>query len=139
MNIGTYRPFTMGSMDTIMALSFQTNGSTAGAVPSASVLAPRGIAAVTVTQSGTTAGLYTITLPYGSTFPKQPWAIQADAQFASLATDWFEAAVLGPVTYSNGKMVIQVQCHRSGVANAPANTAGNRVNILLLAGNTSGG
>jgi hypothetical protein len=126
-------------MDTIMALSFQTNGSTSGAVPAASILAPRGIASVTVSQSGTTAGLYTVTLPYGSTFPKQPWAIVAQSQSATLATDWFQVMVLGPVTYSAGKMSFQVQCHRSGTANAPANTAGNRVNILLLAGNTSGG
>lgn len=90
----------------------------------------------TVTYSAT--GVYTITFPSGYRFPAQPLAVVASAQYATLATDWFEVGVLGETTLNGTARQIVLQAHRSGTANAPANTAGNRINFWVLMQNNTG-
>lgn len=120
-----------------MTGSFQTNGDTTGAVPAASITGPRGTLSATVSQSSTIVGRYTVSLPYGITFPEQPWVVHATPSFAAL-TNWFQVEPIGAVTYANGILSFDVQCHRVGTVNAPTNVAGNRVNFTLVAGDTIG-
>lgn len=84
-------------------------------------------------------GIYTITLPTGMILPSQPHSISVDPQAATLATDWFECLVIGETTLNATTKQIVVQCHRNGTAQAPANTAGNRINVTLCFQNNTGG
>jgi len=89
----------------------------------------------TVTEAAS--GTFTVTMPSGLTLPSQPYAIVATAQFADLATDWFEVAVLGETTLTTTRTFV-LQAHRSGTAREVANTAGNRINFAILATNSTG-
>lgn len=87
----------------------------------------------TVTYGAT--GLYTVTLDASLALPAAPETIHVTPQYATLATDWFECGVLGAFNTSTRAFV--VQAHRSGVANAPAATAGNRINFSLIFRNST--
>lgn len=114
--------------------SFQTN---AVANPvSTTFRAPPGLKAFTVAYSAT--GVYTVTLPAGLSLPDQPHVILVSAQFATLATDYFAAGVLGETTLNTSTRQFVVQAHRSGVGQAPAATAGNRINFAVLTCNSTG-
>ncbi len=137
--VNRYTPKTFGANDCIITGSFQTNGATTGAIVASTILSPRGTLSMTVTQSASVSGLYTVSIPYGITFYTGPWALTISPEFATLATDWFSVGQLGTVTQTAGVLSFQVQCHRSGTAQAPAATAGNRINFILVAGDTTGG
>jgi hypothetical protein len=114
--------------------SFQCNGTSN---PSSTTFrAPPGLAGFTVAYSAT--GVFTITLPAGLTLPSQAYSIIASPQFAVLATDWFDCAVLGESTLNSTTRQFVVQAHRSGTGQAPANTAGNRINFAIFATNSTG-
>lgn len=114
--------------------SFQCNGTSNPATTT--IRAPQGLAAFTVTYSAT--GVFTITVPAGFTLPNQVYSIVVSPQFATLATDWFDCAVLGETTLNTSTRQFVVQAHRSGTGQAPANTAGNRINFAIFASNSTG-
>lgn len=126
----------MGSTDYILTGSVQTVGTTTGLVPTANIRVPRGLGKMTVTYSAT--GVYLFTLPAGLSFPKHAWNINVSSQCATLATDYFEVIVLGEDTLNTSTPTFTVQCKRAGSAQAPAATAGNRINFTITAGNTTG-
>lgn len=135
--IDQFIPRTMGANDIIMCGSVQTVGTTAGLVASSNIRVPRGMGKMTVTYSAT--GIYLFTLPTGLKFPKHAWSLVHSAQAATLATDWFETVEIGEDTLNSTAPKFTIQCHRNGTANAPAATAGNRINFWVVAGNTTGG
>jgi hypothetical protein len=83
-------------------------------------------------------GVVTVTLPVGCGTPGQPATVVASAQFAVLATDYFEVAVLGETTLNTGARQIVFQMKRAGTGQAPAATAGNRVNFAIFFNNSTG-
>lgn len=135
--IDQFIPRTLGANDIVMCGSIQTVGTSAGAVPAANILVERGMGRLSVVYAAT--GVYTFTLPPGCKFPRHAWSILVSPQAATLATDWFETIVIGNDTLDTTNPTFVVQCHRNGTANAPTNTAGNRINFWIIAGNTTGG
>lgn len=114
--------------------SFQTNGTSD---PSATTFRyPPGFK-FTVTYSAT--GVYTVTMPSGVILPAQPGVILVSAQFATLATDYFEVGVVGESTLNTTTKQFVIQAKRAGSGQAPANTAGNRINFAILFNNSTGG
>jgi hypothetical protein len=128
-----YRLWGLGPDRFVLAGSFQTN---AGSNPSSSTYRGKDGLAFTVTYAAT--GVFTVTLPAGFRLPAQPLAIGAWAQFADLATDWFEVAVVGETTLNASTRQFVLQAHRSGVAREVANTAGNRINFHIFTQNNTG-
>lgn len=122
----------MGNEQLVYYGSFQTNGTSD---PSSTTFRyPRGLV-FTVTYSAT--GVFTVTLPAGLTLPSQPYSIVVGAQFAVLATDHFVVGVLGETTLTTTRTIV-IQAHRNGTGQAPANTAGNRINFAIFATNSTG-
>lgn len=111
--------------------SFQTNGTSD---PSSSTFRSTPGCKFNVTYSAT--GVFTIVFDPSITFPDRPYCINITKQGAVLATDWFDAFVLGEFNRTTRTLVIQA--HRSGTGNAPANTAGNRINFDLFFRNSTG-
>ncbi|MGL4444255.1 MAG: hypothetical protein ACRCU1_11555 [Alsobacter sp.] len=74
-------------------------------------------------------GVLTITLDPTLALPAFPECITVTPQCATLATDWFDCAVLGEFNVATRSF--QIQMHRSGVGQAPAVLAGNRVNFTI--------
>lgn len=112
--------------------SFQCNGTSDPS--SATFRYPRGLA-FTVAYSAT--GVFTVTLPAGLALPSQPYSIVVSAQFATLATDHFVVGVVGETTLTTTRTFV-IQAHRNGTGQAPANTAGNRINFAIFATNSTG-
>ena len=113
--------------------SFQCNGTSN---PSSTTFRfPRG-QTFTVAYSAT--GVFTVTLGAGLTLPSQPLSIKVTPQYATLATDWFDVGVLGETTLNSSTRQFVIQAHRSGTGQAPANTAGNRINFAIFATNSTG-
>lgn len=110
--------------------SFQTNGTSNPA--STTFRGPPGFI-FTVTYSAT--GVFTVTLDASLNLPDLPAYIEANPQGAVLATDWFDCFVLGEFNRTTRSFVIQA--HRSGTGQAPANTAGNRINFSLIFRNST--
>ncbi len=136
MQIGTFPPRSIGPDNVSMHLSFATTV-TAGSLASSAINAPRGLGNSTITYAAT--GIYTVALPFGSTFPKDPIAIHVMPQAATLATDWFETLLIGTPTQVAGVLTLTIQCHRNGTAFAPAATAGNAIRLTLIGANNTGG
>ncbi len=114
----------LGTDGMVYSASFQTN---AAANPLSSTFrAPPGLV-FTVAYAAT--GIYTVTLDASLKLPALPFVVRATPQYATLATDWFECGVVGEFNLTTGAFV--VQAHRNGVANAPAATAGNRINFEI--------
>lgn len=123
--LGNLNPLKVLGTDGILyAASFQTN---AAANPLASTFRAAPGLIFTVTYAAT--GIYTVTLDPSLNLPDLPSCIRVSPQFAVLATDWFECAVVGEFNRTTRSFV--VQAHRGGVANAPAATAGNRINFTI--------
>lgn len=123
--LGNKNPlYAIGSDPFLYAGSFQCNG-TSNPV-STTFRGPPGLV-YTVTYAAT--GAFTITLDASLNLPDLPGYIEANPQFAVLATDWFDCAVTGEFNRTTRSFVIQA--HRSGTGQAPANTAGNRINWSL--------
>jgi hypothetical protein len=119
---------------TLIAGSFQCN---AASNPLAATYR-RGRYAPAWTVTYTATGIYTVQFPADFKLPALAQVIRAAAwpQWATLATDWFECAPVGEYDTANRRLVIQA--HRNGVANAPAATAGNRINFALLLSQNDG-
>lgn len=83
-------------------------------------------------------GTYTVTVPIGLALPAQPFVVACWPQFATLATDWFECAVLGETTLTTTTRSFVIQAHRNGTAREPAALAGNRINFAIIASNSTG-
>lgn len=81
-------------------------------------------------------GLYLVTLDETLALPELPIAMGVTMQGAVLATDRFEAMILGEFVLSTRSF--QIQLHRAGVAFELPATAGNRVNFWMLVRNTTG-
>lgn len=120
----------IGTNTTMLSFSFQCNGTSNPA--STTFRAPPGLT-FTVTYSAT--GVFTIVFGSDITFPDRPVGITITPQFAVLATDWFDCALLGEFSATTRTLV--VQAHRSGAGQAPANTAGNRINVDLVFRNST--
>lgn len=135
--IGTYPPNAFGPETCLVEGSFMTNGSTTGALDPVvnTFRAGRGLAKFTVSYSG--AGVYVVTLPAGFGFPSLPYTVRCTPQAAVLATDWFDCYPAGEVTITPTTS-FSIQCHRSGTANQPAATAGNRINFSINISNSTG-
>ena len=111
--------------------SFQCNGTNNPAA--ATHRTPPGMP-FAVTYAAT--GVFTVTLSDPSAvFPELPLEITVTPQFATLATDWFECGVLGE--FNRTTRSFQIQAHRSGTGQAPANTAGNRINFCITVRNST--
>lgn len=136
MQIGTYAHHSMGPTNVQMDFDFATTTSV-GALASTAINAPRGLGNTTVTYAAT--GIYTVALPFGSTFPNLPLTIRATPQAATLATDWFDCLIVGTPTQTAGVLQFVIQCHRSGTAQAPAATAGNAIHVTIVGSNNTGG
>lgn len=123
--LGNLNPLKVLGTDGILyAGSFQCN---AAANPLASTFrAPPGLV-FSVTYSAT--GVYTVTLDASLNLPDLPLYIEANPQFATMATDWFDCGVVGEFNRTTRSFVIQA--HRSGTGQAPAATAGNRINFSI--------
>lgn len=87
----------------------------------------------TVAYSAT--GVQTVTLDASLNLPGLPEFIECAPQGAVLATDWFDCFILGEFNLATRSFAIQM--HRSGTGQAPANTAGNRVNFCLVFRNST--
>jgi hypothetical protein len=131
MEIFNSRPIeTFGADTKCVAFSFQCN---ATSNPSSTTFrGPKGLI-FTVTYSAT--GVFTIVFDASHTFPNIPYEVEAHPQAAVLATDWFDCYVAGEFNIATRTIV--VQAHRSGTGQAPANTAGNRINVNLFFRNTT--
>lgn len=114
--------------------SFQCNSTSNPA--STTFRGPQALVGFTVAYSAT--GVFTVTLPAGLALPAQAYSIVVSPQFAVLATDWFDCAVLGETTLNTTTRQFVIQAHRSGTGQAPANTAGNRINFAIFATNSTG-
>ena len=121
----------LGSEQYVIGASFQTN---AAANPLSTTFSKPPGFGFTVTYAPT--GIYTVQLAAGLGLPAQPLAIAAWPQYATLATDWFECGIVGLYVPSTRSFVIQA--HRNGTANAPAATAGNRINFVINFRNSTG-
>lgn len=122
-----------GAEGFLLGASFQTNGSSDPA--STTFRAPPGFV-FTVAYSAT--GIYTVTLASNLKLAAQALMVAAWPQYATLATDWFECGVVGETTLNASARQFVIQAHRNGTANAPANTAGNRINFALYTRNSTG-
>lgn len=129
----SYVMFGLGPDRYLLGGSFQTNGTNN---PSSSTF--RGTQGLLFTVAYSPTGVYTVTLPAGFTLPAQPLFVAAWPQFADLSTDWFEVAILGETTLNASTRQFVIQAHRSGTAQAPANTAGNRINFAIFTQNNTG-
>lgn len=129
-----YGLMTTGPERFVLGGSFQTNGASNPAATT--YRGSAGGLSFTVTYAAT--GVYTVTLASNLRLPAQPMSIALSPQFAVLATDWFDCAVVGETTLNASTRSFVIQAHRSGVANAPANTAGNRINFIIYASNNTG-
>ncbi len=103
---------------TLIAGSFQCN---AASNPLAATYR-RGRYAPAWTVTYTATGIYTVQFPADFKLPALAQVIRAAA--------WPQCAPVGEYDTANRRLVIQA--HRNGVANAPAATAGNRINFALL-------
>lgn len=114
--------------------SFQTNGASNPAA--ATYRRGRYAPAWTVTYTAT--GIYTVQFPAYFKLPALAQIVWLAAwpQYATLATDWFECGIVGEYSIANRNFVIQA--HRNGTANAPANTAGNRINFAMFCSQNDG-
>lgn len=111
--------------------SFQCNGTSNPA--STTHRCPPGLV-FTVTYSAT--GVFTVTFTDTSmVLPDLPLEVNVSPQFAVLATDWFDCATLGE--FNRTTRSFQIQAHRSGTGQAPANTAGNRINFCITVRNST--
>ena len=104
--------------------------------------AERALASTTVTYAAT--GLYTVTLPVGSTFPTGPsgfagpLTVQITPQFSALGNK-FQVYPVGEATQANGQITIVLQTTDfTGAAAAPAAAAGSRINIQIMGANNGG-
>jgi hypothetical protein len=123
----------LGPEPIVFAGSFQPH---AGSDPSSTLFEyPNGLK-FSVTYAAT--GTFTVTLPEGAILPDQPYAILVSAQYATLATDWFEVGVLGATTLNATARQFVVQAHRNGTAREVAATTGNRINFAIVATNSTG-
>ena len=130
----TYQVECLGPEPLVYWGSFQCNSTSNPA--STTFRGPPGLVGFSVVYSAT--GVFTVTLPAGLALPAQAYSIVVSPQFAVLATDWFDCAVLGESTLNSTTRQFVVQAHRSGTGQAPANTAGNRINFAIFATNSTG-
>lgn len=121
----------LGNEPMVLWGSFETNGSS----DPTDLRYSRGF---NFTAELTDTGEVTITVPSGCILPAQPGSIVVSAQFATLATDWFEVGVVGESTLNASTRQFVIQMHRSGTAREPAATNGNRVNFAIFFNNTTG-
>lgn len=129
--LGNLNPLkVLGSDGILYAGSFQCNGTSNPA--STTFRGPPGFI-FTVAYSAT--GVFTVTLDASLNLPDLPAYIEAGPQFAVLATDWFECSPLGE--FNRTTRSFQIQAHRSGTGQAPANTAGNRINFSIFFRNST--
>lgn len=112
--------------------SFQCNGTSDPS--SATFRYPPGLK-FTVAYSAT--GVYTVTLPAGLGLPGQPGCIVVSPQFSALA-DYFEVGIIGETTLNATTRQFVIQAKRAASGNAPANTAGNRINFAIFFNNSTG-
>lgn len=123
--LGNLNPLKVLGSDGILYVgSFQCNG-TSNPV-STTFRGPPGFI-FTVAYAAT--GVFTVTLDASLNLPDLPAIITVSPQGAVLATDWFDCFVLGE--FNRTTRSFQIQAHRSGTGNAPANTAGNRINFAI--------
>lgn len=112
--------------------SFECNGTSD---PSSTTFRyPRGLA-FTVVYSAT--GVFTVTVPAGLTLPSQAHSIIVTPQVTALS-DYFATMIVGETTLNTTTRAFVVQCHRAGTGEAPAATAGNRINFAIFATNSTG-
>lgn len=114
----------------VVSGSFQTNG---GSAPSSTTFRSTTGSSFTVGYAAT--GVFTVTLGSDLTFPDKPIAVILTKGGAVLATDWFDLLQIGE--YNTTTRALVIQAHRAGTANAPANTAGNRINFTLIFRNST--
>lgn len=131
-----HRLAAIGPDRVLLAGSFQPNGASDPLVANFRGRSNGGMA-FTVTRAGV--GLYTVTLPAGFRMPNQPISIHVTKQSAVLATDWFDAFVVGETNLSATGRTFQIQAHRAGTAFEVPATAGNRVNFAIVVNNNTGG
>lgn len=131
--VTTYPPRSFGANDCLIALSFQTVGSTVG--PATALRSARGLSAFTAVHQGS--GVYVVTLPFGFGFPDYPWTVVTDEQFDDLS-DRFESAVIGECNIVGTNRQFTINTHRGGSPYEPPDAAGSRVNVWIVAGNTTG-
>lgn len=139
--IDQFVPRTFGANDMDMAGSFQTVGTTAGALARSYINAPRGLGKMTVTYSAT--GVYLVALPPGMNYPRHAWSVQVDNSVSTagsgFAANFFDAKQSDQDTLNSATPTFTVQCcNASGTPVAPADLAGNRISFRLIAGNTTG-
>lgn len=120
--------------DTVLLdFSCQSVGTSTGAIAAANILAGRSIKALTGTYAAT--GVYTFVLPYGSAFPTANVFVgHATARGAAV----FHPQV-DTITSASGQMTVVVKCYdMAGSAVAPASTAGNIIDVSIVASNNTG-
>jgi hypothetical protein len=131
-DVGNLNPVKgLGTDLVIYAGSFQCNGTSN---PASTTFRSETGLLFSVVYSAT--GVFTVTLTDPSlNLPDLPVFIGAEPQGAVLATDWFDTFILGEFNRTTRSFAIQA--HRSGTGQAPANTAGNRINFWILFKNTT--
>ncbi|HYE92052.1 MAG TPA: hypothetical protein VEA38_13565 [Terriglobales bacterium] len=127
-----YPAFALGPDCFSIAGSFQCN---AGSNPASTTFRKSLGLNFSVTYAAT--GVFTVTLASGLVLPAQPMGIIVSPQFAVLADDWFDTAVVGESTLTTTRTIV-IQAHRAGVAREVANVAGNRINFCIFAQNNTG-